>query len=262
MNASRSRYSLRPFFCFYGGKWRAVPRYPAPEHRVIVEPFAGAAGYSTRYPDRQVILVEKDPTIAALWRYLVKVSPEELRALPDIAHDRSVDDFPELAPEARSLIGFWLNKGNAQPCKRPSMWMRNADEPWMSGKYARSGSYWGPRIRETLAAQVEAIRHWTVIEGDYHSVDAPRATWFVDPPYQGAGKHYRCSSRDIDYDELGRWCRSRRGQVIVCENEGATWLPFRTFASIKSNPSKRGKGRSAEAIWTNSSPELAASAEE
>lgn len=247
MNSS----SLRPFFCFYGGKWRAAPRYPAPKHRIIVEPFAGAAGYSTRYPDRQVILVEKDPTIAALWRYLVKVSPDELRALPDIPHDKSTDDFPELAPEARSLIGFWLNKGNAQPCKRPSMWMRNADEPWMSGKYARSGSYWGPRIRETLARQVEAIRHWEIREGDYSSAPQVVATWFVDPPYQLAGTHYRCSSRGLEFGELASWCRSRRGQVMVCENVGAGWLPFEPFGNIKSNPSKRGKGKSAEALWLN-----------
>ena len=40
---------LRPFFCYYGGKWRAAPKYPPPEHDTIVEPFAGAAGYATRY---------------------------------------------------------------------------------------------------------------------------------------------------------------------------------------------------------------------
>jgi hypothetical protein len=48
---------LRPFFGYYGGKWRdAVKHYPPPEHTRIVEPFAASAGYSLRYPDRKVIL--------------------------------------------------------------------------------------------------------------------------------------------------------------------------------------------------------------
>ena len=50
--------SLRPFWAYYGGKWRAAPRYPRPMHDTIIEPFAGAAGYSLRYPDRNVVLVE------------------------------------------------------------------------------------------------------------------------------------------------------------------------------------------------------------
>jgi hypothetical protein len=33
---------LRPFFGFYGGKWRdALKHYPPPEHDTIIEPFAG-----------------------------------------------------------------------------------------------------------------------------------------------------------------------------------------------------------------------------
>jgi hypothetical protein len=32
---------LRPFWRYYGGKWRAAPRYPAPRYDTIIEPFAG-----------------------------------------------------------------------------------------------------------------------------------------------------------------------------------------------------------------------------
>ncbi len=59
---------IRPFFSYFGAKWRLAPRYPAPAHRTIVEPFAGSAGYACRYPDHRVILVERDPVIAALLR--------------------------------------------------------------------------------------------------------------------------------------------------------------------------------------------------
>ena len=54
-----------------------------------------------------------------------------------------------------------------------------------------------------------------------------------------------------EYDRLGRWCRARIGQVIVCENVGATW-----FAIL--DPGERFRERRAqavewvsdEAIWT------------
>jgi hypothetical protein len=59
-----------------------------------VEPFAGSAGYSLRYPSHNVVLVERDPLIAATWRYLLRVSAAEILALPDIRMDQTVADMP------------------------------------------------------------------------------------------------------------------------------------------------------------------------
>ncbi len=235
--------NLKPFFCFYGGKWRAAPKYPPPVHDLIIEPFAGAAGYSTRYADRKIVLLEKDPTIAALWRYLIHVTPEEILSLPLMSADQTVDDL-NIPPEARSLIGFWLNKGAASPCLRPSSWMRSGIRP---------ASFWGQTIRTRIASQVDRIKHWRVIEGSYVDAGSPsyEATWYVDPPYQRQGTHYRCSSDEIDFQHLGSWCRNLRGQVMVCEQAGAAWLPFITFATIKANESKHGKGICSEVLWQN-----------
>ena len=62
---------------------------------------------------------------------------------------------------------------------------------------------------------------------------------------QGAcGDQYRC--RDVDYEHLGDWCRSREGQVIVCEQQGADWLPFEALGNFKGR-----RGRSQEASWTS-----------
>ncbi len=111
----------------------------------------------------------------------------------------------------------------------------------------RPGSFWGSRVRETIAGQVDSIRHWRVYNRSYERCPTPRtATWFVDPPYEFAGQHYRFGSDQIDYQDLGRWCRSREGQVIVCENEGAMWLPFRPLVEIKTTRAKR---RSSEVCW-------------
>ena len=230
---------LKPFFCYYGGKWRAAPRYPAPEHNTIIEPFAGAAGYATCYPDRKVVLVEKDPMIAGLWRYLTHVTPKEIMSIP--AEVPGMVDDLAICEEARWLVGFWCNKGTASPCKSASKWMRSGTRP---------NSFWGSTIRERIALQVEAIQHWQVIEGSYDQAPDVPATWFVDPPYQDMGKYYR--HRKVDYEQLATWCKTREGQVMVCEQQGAGWLPFKPFATIRATPGTHGRSFSTEVLWTNS----------
>jgi len=234
--------SLKPFFTYFGGKWRIAQHYPAPRHDIIVEPFAGSAGYSLRYPDRAVMLCDKFADVVDTWKYLISVSEEEIRGLPDLRPEQSLDDF-DLSREQRLLIGWWLNKGTASPCKSPSKWMRD-----LHGKPAAS-QFWGYKVRERIASQLPAIRHWSVYLCDYSQIEDTTATWFIDPPYQGAGKDYKCSARAIDFDNLGEWCRMRDGQVIVCENEGAAWLPFKTFRNVKATHGAARSGRSAEVIW-------------
>lgn len=231
---------IRPFFYYYGGKWRdARKHYPPPEHPAIVEPFAGAAGYSLRYADRAVTLCEIDPVVAGVWRYLLRVSAAEILAIPDIPEGGGVDDLG-LCQEAAWLVGFWLNHGASSPRKTPSAWMRSGVRP---------GSFWGERVRETIAAQLEQVRHWRIIECDYRDAPSMRATWFIDPPYEAAGKHYRCGSKGINYAELGEWCKSRPGQVIVCEGPGATWLPFEAIGAVKTC---RAKSPAVESAWFSS----------
>lgn len=237
--------TLRPFFTYYGGKWRAAPKYPPPMSDTIVEPFAGSAGYSMRWPDRKVVLVEKDPYVAGTWRYLLSVSEAEILALPDLGEGQSVDDL-DVSQEARWLIGWWLNSGSATPKKSDGTWARRG-RTYTSG----GGSMgWGPAARHRIASQLHAIRHWTLIEGDYTEAPDVPATWFVDPPYIDKGRHYRLGSSALDYAALAEWCQSRRGQVMVCENVGAEWLPFRPFIDIKASEAKQGGKVSREALWT------------
>lgn len=236
---------LHPFFTFYGGKWRASKYYPKPKYDTIIEPFAGSAGYSLRYFDRKIILIEKDPIIAETWRYLIRVCPGEIRSLPHIDNGQSVDDF-NICEEAKYIIGWWLGKGTSSPRKSPTSWMRSGTRP---------KSYWGNQIKERIANQVNKIKHWKIIEGDYSESPDIDATWFIDPPYFEAGKNYRYGSNKINYEELSEWCKSRLGQTIVCEQYGASWLPFDFFMSIQSNPSCCGKYESKEAIWTGEQDE-------
>src|SRR5881296_3825018 len=107
---------ILPLFPFYGSKWRDARRYPAPHNGHVIEPFAGSAGYSLWHAPPRVTLCDVDPIIVGVWRYLIAVSERELRALPDLEPGQCVDDLG-LCQEARWLIGFWLNRGSAQPKK-------------------------------------------------------------------------------------------------------------------------------------------------
>lgn len=235
---------LKPFFTYFGGKWRAALHYPEPLYETIIEPFAGSAGYSLRYPHKKVVLVEKDPVVSATWRYLIGVSEREILELPDIDPEGSVDDLP-VCEEAKYLIGWWIQAARARPAKRPSAWVhryyqqRDGEKHWSKRSCPTGGGptlCWSRRTRERISTQLHAIRHWSLIEGDYTRAPDVVATWFVDPPYQEKGTQYRHGSDGIDYPRLARWCtETLSGQVIVCENLGADWLPFQPFKDIKSN---------------------------
>lgn len=208
----------RPLFSFYGSKFRLARSglYPPPLHGHIIEPFAGSAGYSLQWYDRNVTLVDIDEVIVGIWRYLASVSPQELLRLPLLVEGQSVEDVIWPCEEAKHLAGFWLNVGNTYPCDHMSPWIARHD---------RGG--WSQELLEYLAGVVEKIRHWNIIQGNYTDAPEGEATRFVDPPYQGSkGRKYRHGSNKIDYSNLGEWCMEQSGQIIVCEGGGADWLPF------------------------------------
>lgn len=217
-------------FNYAGSKYYLAGRYPAPLHDTIVEPFAGSAQYACRYWQKKVVLIEKDERIWAIWKYLQRSSPEEIRSLP-VFPPKSEIVHP--VPEARDLIALGQNLGTCVPQKRSGSWEETPD-------------IWGKK-RDKIASRVDRIRHWDIRLGSFEESPFIEATWFIDPPYQhlmGTSMGYR--EKKIDYPALAVWCRSRSGQVIVCEKFGADWLPFREF-----HKSKTLTGKTTEGIWTN-----------
>lgn len=234
---------------YYGGKARLVKDYPAPRHGTIVEPFAGGAAYSLAYADRSVALIERYPLLVALWKYLIRVTPAEILRLPLVDH---VDDLGAVPEEARWLVGWWLNTCTATPRKQASTRARSKVRP---------NVFWGANRRQRVAEQVARIKHWEVFEMSYVDVpsDLPDVTWFVDPPYQSAGKYYVHGAKAIDFSALGIWCKALVGQTIVCENYGADWLPFTYLKHAKSSAGA-GKNSNVEAVWLNDNEALARAA--
>ena len=234
-------------FNYIGSKCKLATAYPPPVHGVIVEPFAGSAGFSTRYGiTRDVVLVDQTKDVIAAWDWLIHASRGDVLGLPlvpDIPYDglRAMD----LHPGAKAFVGFCIGRG-----MRPRY-----DEipPWGYQDGGRSG-YWNAARREKISDAVRHIRHWTTIHGNYTDAPDVEATWFVDPPYQQDRLRAMYLSKVSDYAELGRWCRARRGQVIACDVMGADWLPFQPVKHTRSY-SLQGAGRTdtpvvVEAYWS------------
>lgn len=214
-------------FSYYGSKSKIVDYYPPPKHKRIIEPFAGSARYSLKYWQNDVLLVDKYPVIVGIWNYLIQATKSDILALPDLKTGDNVDTF-NISQEEKWLIGFCINGGSAQPKKT-----------------AKDYNTWGEaKIR--IADDVQKIKHWKVILGSYEDLENEEATWFIDPPYQFGGEWYVKSTKNIDFYKLAEWCQGRKGQVIVCENTKADWLPFKPMVDMQGAMYK-----TTEAIWSN-----------
>lgn len=230
----------RPLFSFYGSKFRAAKLYPPPAHSRLIEPFAGSAGYACLYHQLAVHLYDISPEVCGVWDFLIHASRQDILDLP-ITHDPA---SAAICQEAKWLIGFWISRASEYPRTRPSSWAVKHQHD--------HGGFWDKNTRAEIADSVELIRHWRVHNSCYSSIINITAAWFIDPPYSSkAGRSYR--SGRPDFSHLAAWSQSRRGQVIVCEHNSASWLPFSPLFTAKSC---NGKGKhdqtSRELIWTNS----------
>lgn len=213
---------------YYGTKKKIAKYYPKPEYDVIVEPFCGAAQYSLFGENwkKQVYLIDKYEIITRVWQYLIQATKEQILNLPDMQEGDNVDNFKQLIDEERWLLGFCINPASAIPKKT-----------------TRQRNHWN-KDKVNIAESLYKIKHWKVKCDDYKNVKNVKATWYIDPPYKFGGIYYRMNNKTIDYSDLAEWCKSRNGQVIVCENTKADWLEFKPLVNLKGQLHE-----TTEAIW-------------
>lgn len=216
---------------YYGSKSKVIDLYPAPKHQKIIEPFAGSARYALKYWEHDVLLVDKYPAIIRVWEYLKRVTPKEIMNLPEPEYKKSIKDY-KLSEDEELLMGFIVGQGAASP---QYIIQKFLSEP---GEINRE--------KKKIADQLHKIKHWTIRLGSYDELENETATWFIDPPYQFGGEHYKMNNKQMDYSCLAKWCISRNGQAIVCENTKANWLPFYPIGA-----NSGAYSRTTEAVWMN-----------
>jgi site-specific DNA-adenine methylase len=214
---------------YYGAKTKLAHHYPTPKHDLIIEPFAGSARYALRYWEREVLLYDKYEVIVKLWKWLQQCSPNDILKLPDL---KKGDDTRQmnLTEMEVLLLGFSAGAGVASPQYSVSSFGAGA---------AKS-------FKKKIASNLHKIKHWTIVQGSFDEIPNQDATWYIDPPYQFGGEHYKHSSKKIDFAFLAEWCKSRQGQTIVCENTKADWLPFKPMIQFSGTVHT-----TTEAIWSN-----------
>jgi len=218
---------------YYGAKTNIIKLYPKPKFQKIIEPFAGTARYSLMYYENDILLMDKYEVICKIWWWLQQCSEKDVLSLTRIKEGENINNFNFDCEEARLLMGFVIGFGFKTP--RDLAIPRARHRP-------NSQNYTLKRI----ASNLFKIRHWKIIHGSYEQLLNEPATWFIDPPYQFGGEHYKESNKKIDFTHLAQWCIEREGQVIVCENTKAKWLNFKPMTCQFTLT-----GKQSEAIWSN-----------
>lgn len=216
-------------FSYYGSKSKIVDYYPPPKFDKIIEPFAGSARYSLKYWQKDILLVDKYSVIVDVWNFLINATSKDISGLPKLKIGESIDSY-NLSEIERKFMGFMVQDGTTGMRRTASMFAVNR----MDEKF------------NYIINNLHKIRHWKVIEESYEKIDNENVTWFIDPPYQFGGHEYKCSNKSIDFVKLSEWCKTRNGQIIVCENTKADWLPFKPMIDMQGAMFK-----TTEAIWSN-----------
>jgi hypothetical protein len=232
---------MRPFFSYYGAKWSVARHLGGPRRDIVVEPFAGSAAYSTRWCARDVLLFDVSGEIVALWDWLIHSSSRDVARIPDSFDD--IADVMRLPVGPQMLVRFWVAKGRAEPSLALSPW-------YFQYRNDRDCKVWGPAVKARIIGQKPQIERWRVEHASYDAAPDIDAHWHIDPPYSGSpGRRYPHAS--VDFAHLADWARARRGYVEVCENHGATWLPFTPLCNVVSSRGRRDGHRSEESVWSS-----------
>jgi site-specific DNA-adenine methylase len=230
---------LARVFYFYGGKRRLARFYPGPDFRVVIEPFAGSAAYSVTHlmPVKgeravdKVILIEKDKRVYDTWVKLLAMDVDDVLNYPIPNAGERTSDFLVMTSACSNRIA-------------------RTEEMTVTTRM--------PVVLKRMFKQIAAVLPHVkdrveIIHGNYTDAENTQATWFIDPPYhvngrpqqRGMGYAEGCNSASLDYEELAEWCRSRCGQKIVCEQDGADWLPFEHLRWARDSIGNQA----AEVVW-------------
>ena len=209
-------------FYYYGRKKQLAKHYPSPNCDTIAEPFAGAVAYSMYENNwkKNVILIEKDSKVFAIWDWLINsASEEEIKNLPHLKIGEKSSEFLHIIHVATKMAFYF------KTIKVTAVLERN----WEIS-------------RRVMSENLHKVKHRQIFNSGYFLTPDIEATWFIDPPYKGeAGLGYKHSSKMLDYESLANWALSRKGEVIFCEGKEGDYLPFKPLVDLKGVAGKVSK---------------------
>ncbi len=222
------------FFSYFHVKVGLVNNYTAPsEDDIVIEPFAGAAGYSTFHEARRVYLFDLYPAVVETWQFLISAANDQavrkqLEDLPVGPFYRWSNPIPTDVPlGAQHLMGFWETQSQTYPSRwQQSPKVYESGEPRPKNR----GGLWSQRTKDRIIEQLPKIKEWKVFEASYEDsvdivksegLDTDKIVWHIDPPYQNGGTRYKKSSTGVDFEALGNWVKELDGRVMVCERDPA-----------------------------------------
>jgi DNA adenine methylase len=245
-----------------GGKTWLVPEIKAwirglpARPRTLVEPFAGGAigGLSIaaeRLVD-EVILIERDPAVAALWELLVhgtELESDELFQkilefdMTTDAVDAALSAYATSLP-MKAFATIVKNRVNRGGILAPGASRMKAGE---NGKGLKSR--WYP---ETLVKRMRMIRSFRhrlqAISGDAFELfpmmrEEPDTAWFVDPPYTASGKsagNRLYAFSEVDHDQLFAEMSRAAGPVMMTYDDAPeVWALAQKYGfAVKQVPMK------------------------
>lgn len=217
-------------FSYYGSKSKIIDYYPKPKHNKVIEPFAGSARYALKHFEKDVLLVDKYEVVVKIWKYLQACSPADILKLPKLDKGKDLRQCELSEPE---LLFMGMCAGIASTSPRYIISGFAGEQNGRKNRFKR------------IADQLYKIKHWQIELGCFEKIPNQTATWFIDPPYQFGGSAYK--ENTIDYKWLADWSTQRKGQVIVCENTKADWMPFKPAIVSRGANQKF----TTEAIWSN-----------
>lgn len=170
-----------------------------------------------------------------IWKYLQNCSKHDILGLPKLVKGMKILEL-NISDDEKLFLGMCAGISSLEP--------RNTVSSFAAEQNSNKNYY------SRVANQLFKIKHLDIQLGDYLDIKNQKATWFIDAPYEKGGQHYVINK--IDFQQLADYSKERIGQVIVCENENATWLPFKKMCK------SRGSNQifKNEVIWSNNSTQF------
>lgn len=225
---------FRSPFRYPGGKTWLVPRIrqwlisKPTKPELLIEPFAGGAivGLTAAFESlaERVLLVERDPCVAAVWKTILGADGEWLanRIVEFELTTQSVDAALEYEGNSTRDLAFQTILRNR--INRGGILADGAGRVKHGENGKGLASRWYPETLQKRILDIVQIRErLTFIEGDGIQMIQENATrtdavFFIDPPYTAAGK--RAGSRlytysELDHDQLFRAAATVHGDFLM-----------------------------------------------